>query len=71
MKKTQTKLPPGIYYLDRGNLLIVKKPILNFVRVIIKKVCESVNNESLKKLGLKMTKVAKLKLCDRQTKFMF
>ena len=70
-EKQNIELPPGIRYLDRGNLIIVKKPILNFVKVIIKNVCGNVNIQSHKQFGLKMTQVAKLKLCDRQTKFMF
>ena len=70
-EKQNIELPPGIRYLDRGNLIIVKKPILNFVKVIIKNVCGNVNIQSHKQFGLKMTQVAKLKLCDRQTKSMF
>ena len=70
-EKQNTDLPFGIQYLDRGNLLIVKKPILNFVNVLIKNVCGNVNMESYKLLGSKMTQVAKLKVGDRQTKSMF
>lgn len=70
-EKQSIELPSGVRYLDRGNLLIVKKPILNFVKVIIKNVCGSVNAPSHKRLGLKMTQVAKLKVCDRQMKSMF
>ena len=70
-EKQNTELPPGVRYLDRGSLLIVKKPIFNFVKIIIKNVCGSVSTQSYNQLGLRMTQVAKLKVCDRQTKSMF
>ena len=70
-EKPSIELPPGVRFLDHGKLLIVKKPILNFVKVIIKNVCGSVNTQSYKQLGLKMTQVAKLKMCNRQTQSMF
>ena len=70
-EKQNTELPPGVRYLDRGSLLIVKKPIFNFVKIIIKNVCGSVSAQSYNQLGLRMTQVAKLKVCDRQTKSMF
>lgn len=43
----------GIRYLDRGNLLMVQKPILNFKKLVIENVCSSIINESYKQLGLK------------------
>ena len=70
-EKESEKLPHGIKFLDRGNLLIVKKPIFNFARSIIRKVCVDVNRHSHQRLGLKMSQIAKLKLFDRQTKNMF
>ena len=70
-EKQKTEIPFGIQHLDRGNLIIVKKPILNFVKVIIKNVCGNVNKESYQHLGAKMTQVAKLKVSDRETKSMF
>lgn len=70
-EKERVKLPSGIKCLDRGNLLIVKKPIFNFARAVIKNVCSNVNSLSHQRLGLKMSHVAKLKLFDRQTKNMF
>ena len=70
-EKECVNLPAGIKFLDRGNLLIVKKPIFNFARTVIKKVCADVNSLSHQRLGLKMSQIAKLKLFDRQTKNMF
>ena len=70
-EKPSIELPPGVRFLDRGKLLIVKKPILNFVKMIIKNVCGSVNSQSYKQFGLKMTQGAKLKMCNRQTQSMF
>ena len=59
-QEKKNEIPFGIQHLDRGNLLIVKKPILNFVKVIIKTVCGNVNKESYQHLGAKMTQVAKI-----------
>ena len=70
-EKQNAELPPGVRYLDRGSLLTDKKPILNFVKIIIKNVCGSVSAQSYKQLGLRMTQVAKLKVCDRQTNPVF
>ena len=38
-EKQKCQLPPGLKFLDRGSLLIVKTPIFNFTRLIIRKVC--------------------------------
>ena len=54
-EKQNADLPLGIQYLDRGNLLIVKKPFFDFVKVIIKHVCGNVNMASYQHLGTKMT----------------
>ena len=70
-EKQKCQLPAGLKFLDRGSLLIVKKPIFNFTRLIIRRVCNCVNKESHKKLGLQMTRIAKLKFNDRESKSMF
>ena len=70
-QKQKCQLPSGLKFLDRGNLFIVKRPIFNFTKLLIRKVCNCVNKESYKKLGLQMTHIAKLKFNTRESKSMF
>lgn len=66
------KLPVGFLSLDKGNLLVVKSPILNFVRVLTKEIGTNINNTAYSRLGCKMTHVAKLKLSNNKgLQFMF
>ena len=59
-------LPVGFNAYDRGNLLVMKQPIINFVRVLAREISTTVNKAAYVNLGSKMSKVAKLKLTSNK-----
>lgn len=59
-------LPVGFTAYDRGNLLVIHTPILNFVRVLAREISTTVNTAAYAKLGSNMSKVAKLKLASNK-----
>lgn len=60
------KLPTGFITYDKGNLLVVRPSVLNFVGVFAREISTTVNTAAYAKLGGQMSKIAKLKLANNK-----